>query len=444
MDDSMATSLDDLIKKEGLIRAIDIGISRIRDAILSSTLQNGFEITKQRAILLDAVVRYFYQNTGLSNDNVLLAACASYGREETTPNSDTDLVLVFRRLDKHVNSLWHALQDFYTMHPQIKGNIVIYDLDEALPERDDKHVIQTSLLDLRPIAGNFNLEHNVREQLKAYVNPLEFVLAKSGELKEQQHKFPRKIENLKSFNIKYGIGGLRYFNTAVWLQAIENFESSRYVYSKVPADVMEAVGILLKVRAWLNLRKGPPPGILSNDELSYDDFIEFRKYFGDDSVRVYLSARKVIERYTEMVIGQKTVTIDGGVEYRHSSLRFSRMPNFNENIAFYTLLLNAQKYGLDVSSDEDHNLLARAHDFVQPHPVFLDLFSVRGSLSRTLRYLQSFNVLGKLVPGFSDLEFSLFEPTHRNRGITREGQAIRRIENLETLQNVSGDADEQT
>ncbi len=440
-------NLEELLKSKGIKEVLEEALVHNNTLILCQDLSNGFEIARERTRIIDTVVLYFFNQFSRKisgEQDFILGAVGGYGRMESVPNSDVDIVLIANSITPQIRECSSEFaRRFFYYSSKISGHLIFNTLDDIPQFGTDKIA---ALLDSRLLAGSGKFYRKVKKQLRQYTDSLEFILGMLSDL-ESQHKIHyRGIFDARSFNVKYGIGGLRHFQTGVWIDGIKRFTPSVEVYTKIPPDVIEAVGYMLKLRAWLNLRKDvSKPTVHSNDELTYEDRVAFREAFGEEGLEMVVSSRKIIRQFAESKIYRILkggIAIDGGIEHGIGGLRISRRcKTEDQNTIFYRLMLHSQKRSLPIEPDTYHYFLSEASTFIRPDPAFLDFFYEKGSLASTLRNLSRFSVLGKILPGFSKLEAALYERGHRNWHITRAGQAVRRIENLESLddnnQNVS-------
>lgn len=442
--------LEGLIKSKGREAALIEGIACNDNRILSPTLSAGFEICRERTRIVDAVAVNFFRQLQAhfpDNQDIVLGATGGYGRMELEPNSDVDLILIANSITPQISEYSSAFANhfFYSL-PKISGHIIVNTLDDIPQFELDKIA---AFLDLRFLAGSKRFYRRVRRQLRDYTDPLEFIGGLSSELKKQHEKHDRGIFDARSFNVKYGIGGIRHFHMGIWVEGVRRFTPSVELYAEAPKDVMDAVGYMLRLRGWLNLRKGLQPTSPDNDELTYDDRVAFGEAFGEEGLEMLVASRKRIRQFAEANMYRrlkKGIAIDNGLEHGIGGIRISKKGKTeDQNNIFYRLMFHAQKRGIPIDSDAYHYFLSDACSFVRADPAFLDLFYDKGSLATTLRNFSRFNVLGKIWPGFSKLEAALYERGHRNWHITKAGQAIRRIENLESLNsNNQGNASPQT
>ena len=145
-----------------------------------------------------------------------LCAIGGYGRGELYPYSDIDLLILLQqhpdasdrgRLEQFVSALWDLGLDI--------GHSV-RTVDECLSEAANDITIETSLLEVRHIAGNRKLVNILQARFLDQLSPQDFFLAK---LLEQQQRYARYNETPYSLepNCKESPGGLRDLQTIQWV-----------------------------------------------------------------------------------------------------------------------------------------------------------------------------------------------------------------------------------
>jgi len=444
---SQQSSLEELISQNGLHGALQVLLKPNEWRIHERKLSNGFEIGAERTRIIDSVVMYFFKRImePQEEQNLVFGAVGAHGKRELMPNSDVDLVLIYDRRTPAIDHYERISKtDFFHASSYLTGTVLVNSVDEIPQFEVDKF---TSMLDFRLLAGSPELGYKVKQHLRQYSDPQEIVSYILKRLEKMQKEFPQEISNVKSFNVKYGIGCLRHFHTGVWIEAIKNLSSSHDIYKGLPKDVLESVNLLLKTRSWLNIRKNFGPTMKENDELTYDDLRQFIDYFGPESFRMLMEARRRIHHFTEAITYKRLkrgISIPGGLEQGIGGIRISPANLEDQSDIFYRVMLQSQRRDLPIELDLYHRYLSEACNFVKPSPAFLDFFSEKGSLPATIKRLIKFNVMGNIMPGFSYLETALFESGHRNKYITRAGQARHRLENLENLADINVQIDPQT
>ncbi len=147
-----------------------------------------------------------------------LIATGGYGRNELFPYSDIDIVIL---INDHQNENYHdeisAFSNFL-WDIGLKPGLSVRTVEECIRITGEDQTIITSLMEMRPIAGN---EH-LAEQLKLAISSdrlwpsAAFFQAKMEEQRQRYSKFHDTAYNLEP-NIKEGPGGLRDLQIIAWV-----------------------------------------------------------------------------------------------------------------------------------------------------------------------------------------------------------------------------------
>ncbi|WP_052664257.1 HD domain-containing protein [Nitriliruptor alkaliphilus] len=189
-----------------------------------------------------------------------VVAVGGYGRSELCPGSDVDLLLVHDRLDEAdlepivrevVYPLWDVgLSVGYAVRDRREAVAAIDDLDTA-----------TAVLDLRPVAGDRGLAHQVRTEAihRLKRRPQRFLQALARADSQRRAKAGDAAEVLEP-NLKDGAGGLRDVQSLRWAAAalvgttgIDPLVPAGYLAAPDRARLHRAYEALLAARVGLHL-----------------------------------------------------------------------------------------------------------------------------------------------------------------------------------------------
>lgn len=146
---------------------------------------------------------------------VVLAAVGGYGRRELFPHSDVDLLVVVpatlnaalrERLERFISA---CLDVGLTIGQSVRT------IDECAAEAAADITIQTSLLDLRWLAGSRSAWRRLRDRLDAQLDPADFYQAKMLEMRQRHARFEDTPYSLEP-NTKESPGGLRDLQLVRW------------------------------------------------------------------------------------------------------------------------------------------------------------------------------------------------------------------------------------
>lgn len=160
---------------------------------------------------------------------IALIATGGYGRRELCPYSDIDLTFVplrdaDPRIDRLVREMFTQIMDICIGKCGLKVGYAYRMLDECSAL---DHQTITGLLDARLVAGSERLFIQFEDAFWECFNPAEFIFAKLEERRRNLTKWGT-VARVVEPQLKEGPGGLRDFQTVVWLvQAHEQLVAAR-------------------------------------------------------------------------------------------------------------------------------------------------------------------------------------------------------------------------
>lgn len=188
-------------------------------ASLQSRTVGGSDFVRKNADAMDTELRALSANFLASTPQIALIALGGYGRAELCPHSDIDLMFLVgegagKKEDDAIEKFLYALWDegFKVGHSTRSLSDCV-----ALAEKDSK--ILTSLLDARFVDGNVEIAAKLEEQTAKIVSTdhkHKFVQHKLQERNERHGRYGDTRYVLEP-NIKEGKGGLRDFQTLIWI-----------------------------------------------------------------------------------------------------------------------------------------------------------------------------------------------------------------------------------
>ena len=238
-------------------------------------IQRNFESTgdgtaaaRERAGLVDSVVRMLYQSRGAAfpPEGFCLAALGGYGRRELFPYSDVDLLflaedsqLLFKLKDE-VAAISRHLWD-----SGLRVSNPFRSLAECGELHRDNLEFSVALLDARYLEGDAQLFARLRERVVPHLvarDRADLVRRLAEVTEDRQGKHGNTIFHLEP-NLKDVPGGLRDYHVARWLAVIFALdESARWVApeeawpSPLGAEASAAFEFLAAARSFLHYRRG--------------------------------------------------------------------------------------------------------------------------------------------------------------------------------------------
>ena len=228
----------------------------------------GVVVCKANSFIIDKLLESIYalfshrrqrRFTEVANGFCILAL-GGYGREEMSPNSDVDIMLLFSaRLSKQVRA---SVADEF-LYPLwdlgLKIGHVSLTSREAIDNASADPIFKTALLDSRFLFGSQALYSRFisRFKLNFYLNKREH-FEQLMRLKRDRHEKCGWTPYLQEPNIKNGIGALRDIHTMRWKTklnfggGLRSLAERKIISAKEYAQVMRAFDFLLRVRNHLH------------------------------------------------------------------------------------------------------------------------------------------------------------------------------------------------
>ena len=173
----------------------------------------------------DVTLRALWQLNGLDAENTMIAAVGGYGRGELFPHSDIDLLIVTRgdpdfelgeKLQTFVGACWDI---------GLELGHSVRTLADCLAEASSDVTIQTSMLEMRFLAGSRPVFRTLDESLARQRDPATFFQAKMLEMRQRHAKFEDTPYSLEP-NTKESPGGLRDLHVIRWTARAAGYGSN--------------------------------------------------------------------------------------------------------------------------------------------------------------------------------------------------------------------------
>lgn len=211
-----------------------------------------------------ALFRVLAREHGLDGQPLALLALGGYGREELSPHSDLDLLVLRREgldpgpfVEGLLYPLWDAGLDVQAVARTLEENIEV--------SRGDSRS-RSSLLEARFLAGDPVLSAAYQRQVvegEIFAREVRaFVEAKLAEMESRHRRYGSTVYLVEP-NVKEGEGGLRDIQTALWIAKVRfKVRSAAELLHKgvVPPGEIEALSLsrdfLLRVRNHLHFLAG--------------------------------------------------------------------------------------------------------------------------------------------------------------------------------------------
>jgi [protein-PII] uridylyltransferase len=180
-------------------------------------------ILRKLARHTDATLKILWQHAGFGADCALVAV-GGYGRGELFPASDVDVLLLLpehaelEAPDPHGLTLRQRLERFISLcwDCGLEIGSSVRTPDECLEEARGDITIATSMLEARFVAGSRAHCSGLIERLAAQLQPRDFFVAKTLEMRQRHTKYEDTPYSLEP-NCKESPGGLRDLQVILWV-----------------------------------------------------------------------------------------------------------------------------------------------------------------------------------------------------------------------------------
>ena len=419
---------------------------------------SGQEVCQGRAAMMDELLRHLmeiiHSEAGLEFQRKLpsltLVAIGGYGRGELNPCSDIDLMLlhtgeasegpgrlyVARIIDRLVPLLWDL---------HLKPGHSVRSLTDCIDIANRDMQSKTSLIEARPVWGNFELFRIFQEKLiKKCVDGYEdeYIAARVEDQASRHAKFGNSA-TMQEPNLKNGCGGLRDYQNLLWMaffkyrtRTISDLAGQDLISPSEARLLEKAYDFLLRVRNELHYTLNRPVDVLSKSvqpavarSLGYTErspsrrIEQFLSEYYHHSRHIYLLTRTVEQRLALLPqphrlpsiralirqrLDQMNQQLLDGFKLLNGEIRAGSPRVFREQPArLMRVFLYAQQRGLKLDPNLVQ-LIRRELRFMgrpflhDPHvrDTFLEILNQRGSVAPVLRLMHEAGFLGKYLPEF--------------------------------------------
>ncbi len=399
----------------------------------------GYELARERTAVVDelikrALLRYGYPEL----KGVCIVALGGYGREELSPYSDIDLLFLHKKgskdlaqevVEKLLYLLWDTKMDV--------GNCTrsLAECGELSMDKNDVTIL-SSLLDSRFICGDRAVYDELENEIYGEVLPQishDFIRRKIEERDMRGERYGKTLYILEP-NVKEGRGGLREFQTAMWIaqanykaKSFEEVLHRGFISDKEYRVMRKCLNFLLLVRAQLHYQAKR-----REDNLSFELQTQVAESFGyrDGNLRAvekfmriyYLRAavvvqqsRRLTEKCTRVHAGRrlarKAVHLDHGFTIQGKYLTVTSRNVFSEDLCnFMRAFEYADSHSVEFT--EYLELLMSEHavridEKVRNSPEFNAIFKriLRSgkNVSKILLKMNELRILGRFIPEFGKI-----------------------------------------
>ncbi|WP_028081308.1 [protein-PII] uridylyltransferase [Solimonas soli] len=420
-----------------------------------------------RAHLVDEVLRASWQKflprgaTGLT-----LVAVGGYGRGELAPHSDIDILLLHEgdALEQHRGALEQMTAFGWDIGLEVGQSVRT--VAECVAEAEKDVTIITNLIEARLLVGDENLFRAMQAALTPdRIWPVkDFFEAKKEEQAARHRKYDDTGYKLEP-NVKESPGGLRDIHTIGWVakryfgaQTLGELRERGFLSKQECDELFAGQDFLWRVRFALHMLTGR-----HEDRLLFDHQIKVAELFGyedDDKNRaveqfmqLYYRTIKSLSCLNDMLLqlfeeaiihpaqGGEPITLNPRFQVRNGWLEvraddvFQRYPWALIEV-FLLLQQHPKIEGIRAQTLRlilrDGRLLNdQVRQSVQARSLFIEMFREGRGLTRNLRRMNRYGVLGRYLPAFGRIvglmQYDLFHTLTVDEHILRVVRNARRL-----------------
>ena len=367
-----------------------------------------------------------------------LLAVGGYGRGELLPHSDIDLMLLVDpdRLDEHKPAIEGFLTFLWDIGLEVGSSV--RSVQDCVTQAADDLTVITNLTEARLLTGNEDLFRDMQDALTpSKLWPVDaFYQAKLEEQRQRHAKYDDTGYKLEP-NVKEGPGGLRDIHTIGWVakrhfgaQTLAELRDHAFLTKQEADELFAGQEHLWRVRFALHMITGR-----REDRLLFDHQIRVAELFGyvdldhnlgvEQFMKLYYRTIKSLSRLNDLLLQLfDEALLDGlsNVEPQIVSERFQVRGNVIEArspdvfrrwphalIEIFRLMQDRPEVTA-IRADtlrllrRDRRLVDQAlRDDVRARALFIDLFHTGTGLTRTLRRMNRYGVLGRYLPVFGSI-----------------------------------------
>ena len=414
----------------------------------------GLEIVRDRAALLDVVLRHLFEGAvegsvyADKTPPVALLAIGGYGRGELSPYSDVDILFLHDSARISAEATEVIEQVLYMLWDVgFKVGHSTRSIDEAIKLANSDVLTKTSLLESRFLAGDHRRQSKFRREFfeRCVRGQVDHYLKWRLENQDDRHRKYGGSVFMQEPNVKNGCGGLRDYHNMQWIcyfrdgvMSTAKLVERKYISESDRRAIDRAYDFLQRVRTELHYLSKRPSDLLTlfyqgqtANSFHYPQknvlrrSESFMRDYYQHARTIYLTAKRVTEGFLLPDIGEKdqkpvfgflakrklkTEQFDGF--YSHGRLiYFEDREVFHEDpFRLIRVFLYAQQRELELSSELQQlirrrtRLVNRTFQYARAaRETFQAILSRKGQVGHILRMMHEVDFLGKYMPEFGEL-----------------------------------------
>lgn len=390
-----------------------------------------------RAELVDSVLIQAWQAL-VDTPNACLVAVGGYGRNELLPRSDIDLLILYRA--GMLEDIGPALEGFLTYLWDLGldiGHSVRSPSDCAELAADDI-TIMTNLMESRTLAGDPALFATMRAATSAehIWSSTEFFNAKVDEQNTRHARFDETAYKLEP-NVKESPGGLRDIQTIAWVakrqfstQTLDGLVEYGFLSRREFSELRRGQAFLWRVRFALHVLTQR-----NENRLLFDHQIQIAQMLGYHDEENTLAVERFMQRYYRNIkalsalndillqlFSEAILHRDEAEKPRPINERFQSRHGFIEVVSdnvfldtpsalleiFYLMQTRPGLSGIRAHTlrlmRRDRRLINESfRNSLHCRRIFTEILRQRGGITRALRRMNRYGVLGRYLPNFGKI-----------------------------------------
>ena len=389
-------------------------------------------LVSARAGLVDAALTRLWQHTRIPDTDFALVAVGGYGRAELHPGSDIDVLILVSPdtvdlgpVEQFVALLWDT---------GLEVGHSVRTVNECIEQASADLTVVTTLMEARLLAGLPGLFESMTAAIapnRVWDSP-SFFAAKLDEQRARHQRYDDTGYNLEP-NVKGSPGGLRDIQMLGWVarrhvgaRSVGELVSFDFLSEGQAERLVEARRFLWTIRFGLHVLTGR-----REDRLLFDHQKALAELLGYEDARYTLGVEQMMQRYYRMVMlvtrtnemllqlfeedilmppDQDPRVLDEAFVSRNGYLQsmddnvFSRDPSALLTV-FRLLQRNPDLKGVSARTiglirRNRHLVDEQFRQHPRNHRLFLDLLRAPLGVTRELRRMNRYGILGRYIPAF--------------------------------------------
>ncbi|HEX6998432.1 MAG TPA: [protein-PII] uridylyltransferase, partial [Gammaproteobacteria bacterium] len=391
-------------------------------------------LVRERAAVVDQLIVSAWEHYAPELvERVDLVAVGGYGRGELHPQSDIDLLVL---LDGALGEADEAVGRFLTFLWDIGLEVghAVRTLEDCEREARRDVTVLTTLMETRLLAGPGKSFAELPRRIAPdrMWSAADFFRAKVDEQIARHHRYHDTAYNLEP-NVKGSPGGLRDIQTIFWvarrhlgIQKLEELVQHDYLTEGQLRILLTGQAFLWKIRFGLHLLTGR-----REDRLLFDHQVKLAQMLGYEDASFTLAVEQLMQRYyrtvmelsrlNEMLLQlfEEAILLDSSEPPVPLGVRFQSRNGYLEAVdeqvfvrepsalleIFLLLERNLDLKGVNartIALIKQHLWLIDEEFRQNPrhHRLFLDILRAPQGVTRTLKRMNTYGVLGLYIPTF--------------------------------------------